>query len=607
MSDTIGIDLGTTNSAVAIWRDGKPELIPDTEGYYLTPSIVAFDPDKDEWVVGRPAKLLAQQDPRWAVKSIKRFMGRRFKGNDIQEEVAKLHVLYKVEGSNRREGGLDVVLGEYHLTPQEISARILQKLKADAETYLHQPVTEAVITVPAYFNAAQRQATHDAGRIAGLEVKQVLNEPTAAYLAFGYSQLDEERRLDKERRTVAAYDLGGGTFDISILDVGRGPFSVQATNGDTLLGGDDLDWLIVDWVIAQLDSPDQAHLADDFIAQARLWAAAEQAKIELSKAEEALVQVPGELSPNFGLHDLAVVLNRTQLEGLAETFVAKTLEPCQRALDDAGIEISEIKEVLLIGGQTRMPAIRRAVKNFFGIEPNVSVNPEKVVALGAAVQAAVLDKKTTGIALLDVVPLTLGLRTQGGLMDALIQRNTRVPIRKTKMYTTTTDDQDSVEIQVYQGERPNVADNVKLGSFILSGIEPAPAGQPEIKVTFQVDSNGILHVTGEDLYTGQARKIAITDSIKLSDDEIKAMIRHAEEHALEYATKRRRLEQQQHADQLLGRLNQLIAEKGTNLPADLIAAIQAAQIPPVSEQLESYLTTLRDLWHQLNEVGQSKE
>ncbi len=556
MADIIGIDLGTTNSGAAIWRDGAPQMIPNTEGSYLTPSVVAFDPGKEEWVVGQEARDILKQTPWNVVKSIKRFVGRRFRGKNFKEEIEKLHVLYKVEESTHRKGGIDVVLGTWHLTPQEISAKILQKIKSEAEAYLSQEVTAAVITVPAYFNATQRQATRDAGRIAGLDVKRVLNEPTAACLAFGYKKLSEERK------TVAIYDLGGGTFDISILDVGRGPFRVRATNGNTLLGGDDLDWMILTWVLDQLGKTEKEKLTEDVIAQARILAAVEQAKIALSEAGDTEIKVPGQLSPTVQLNDLALKITRAQLEHLAESFIEQTLEPCRKALQDAKLSPPEIKEVLMVGGQTRMPAIRQAVKGFFGIELNVDVNPEEVVTLGAAVQAAILAGEARGIVLSDVVPLTLGVRAQGGLMDALISRNSAIPIKKAKIYTTTTDHQDSVEIQVYQGEKPQTADNVKLGCFTLSGIEPAPAGQPEIEVIFHVDENGILHVSAKDKYTEEIQKISITDSVRLSDIEIQKMIKDAEKHGVEYVQKRRRIELCQQAEQLLNRINNLLTEKG---------------------------------------------
>ncbi len=535
MTNIIGIDLGTTNSAVAIWHNSAPQLIPDKQGYYLTPSVVAFDPEKRRWSVGREALSMAEQFPHCVITSIKRFIGRRIQREYVQKELEELHVFYEIGESSHQQRDIDVILGEKHLTPQEISARVLQKVKGDAEDYLGDEIKEAVITVPAYFNASQRQATREAALIAGLEVKRVLNEPTAAFLAFGYSKLSEERKK------VAAYDLGGGTFDISILEVGRGPFRVLSTNGNTLLGGDDLNWTIVDWILNQMGGIEKTKLSEDIIAQARLYAIAERAKKKLSDTKEVSIHMP-----QFGSDSVEynIILTRTHLNTLAENFINKTLEHCQQALYDAKLEASEIKEILMVGGQTRMPAIREAIREFFGIEPNTSVNPDEVVALGAAIQAAILsgDTDTNGIILADVVPLTLGVRTEGGMMDAIIQRNSTLPIRQTKTYSTTTDDQESVQIDVFQGENPYVKNNVKLASFKLRGIEPALKGEPEIEVTFKVDKNGILQVSGIDVNTGQVKEITITDSIRLSDDEINEMIRNADEHSAECAVQGRDIE-----------------------------------------------------------------
>lgn len=522
MATILGIDLGTTNSGVAIWRDGAPQIIPDAEGGPLTPSVVAFDPDTELWLIGHPAREFALTHPRAAVYSIKRFIGRRFGDAVIQEELQHGHILYEIEESRQRRDVIEVALCQRHLTPQEVSAKILQKLKADAEAYLGHEVSEAVITVPAYFHDSQRQATRDAGRIAGLRVRRVFNEPTAACLAFGYQGKNKERHL------VAVYDLGGGTFDISLLEVGgRRPFRVRATNGDTHLGGDDLDWLIVDWMLSQIGGAAERKAKEDPVAQARLRAAAEQAKIALSSESAALIHLPGPLSPTVDLHDLDLELTREQFNVLAQAFIDKTLAPCAKALHDARLQAADIQEVLLVGGQTRTPAIHDAVREFFGREPNVSVNPEEVVALGAAVQAAILSREATGLKLADVVPLSLGVETQGQ-MDVLIGRNTPIPITKVRSYSTAYDNQESVEINIYQGERPMAADNVKLGSFILRGIEPAPKGEPEIAVTFRVDSDSILLVTAEDVNTGNCKEITITDSIRLSDEEIRKMVREAE-------------------------------------------------------------------------------
>lgn len=523
MATILGIDLGTTNSGVAIWRDGAPQIIPDAEGRPLTPSVVAFDPDTESWLVGHPAREFALTHPLTAVYSIKRFIGRRFGDAVIQEELQHGHILYEIEESRQRRDVIEVALCQRHLTPQEVSAKILQKLKADAEAYLGHEISEAVITVPAYFHDSQRQATRDAGKIAGLRVRRVFNEPTAACLAFGYQRMAEERHL------VAVYDLGGGTFDISLLEVGgRRPFRVRATNGDTHLGGDDLDWFIVDWVLTQIGGTAGRKAKEDPVAQARLRAVAEQVKITLSSAAAARIHLPGPLSPTVDLHDLDIELTIAQFNALMQSFVDKTLAPCAKALHDARLKAADIQEVLLVGGQTRTPAIRDAVREFFGREPNVSVNPEEVVALGAAVQAAILAGDATGLKLADVVPLSLGVETQG-LMDVLIARNTPIPITEVRSYSTAYDNQESVEIKIYQGERPMAADNVKLGSFILRGIEPALKGEPEIAVTFHVDSDSILLVTAEDVNTGNRKEITITDSIRLSDEDIEKMVLEAKE------------------------------------------------------------------------------
>ncbi len=523
MTTILGIDLGTTNSAVAIWHEDTPQIIPDAEGRPLTPSVVAFEPDTEAWLVGYPAREFAITHPRASVYSIKRFIGRRFGDTVIQDELQHGHILYEIEESRQRRDVIEVALCQRHLTPQEVSAKILQKLKADAEAYLGHEVSEAVITVPAYFHDSQRQATRDAGKIAGLHVRRVFNEPTAACLAFGYQKMAEDRH------TVAVYDLGGGTFDISLLEVGgRRPFRVRATNGDTHLGGDDLDWLIVDWLLAQIGGEAGHQAAEDLVAQARLRAAAEQAKIDLSSETVARIYLPGPLSPTVDVHNLDLELSRAQFQTLAQPFVDKTLAPCAQALHDAGVSTADLKEVLLVGGQTRTPAIRDAVRNFFGREPNVSLNPEEVVALGAAVQAAILGGDATGLKLADVVPLSLGVETKGQ-MDVLIKRNTPIPITEVRSYSTVYDNQENVEIKIYQGEKPMATDNVKLGAFILRGIEPAPKGEPEIAVTFRVDSDSILLVTAEDVNTGNRKEITITDSIRLSDEEIAKMVQEAEE------------------------------------------------------------------------------
>ncbi|HMA37496.1 MAG TPA: Hsp70 family protein [Chloroflexia bacterium] len=521
MAEIVGIDLGTTKSAIAVWQNGAPQIIPDAQGRRIMPSVVARDPATGQWLVGHAARAIAENQPGAAIYAIKRLMGRRYEEETVQADLAQLE--YRVAEAGGRQVGVKVVLGDQQLTPQEISAKILQQLKATAEAYLGHPVREAVITVPAYFHDSQRQATRDAGRIAGLQVRQVLNEPTAACLAFGYQKMAEERR------TVAVYDLGGGTFDISILDVGRGkPFRVRATNGDTHLGSSDLDLLIVAWVLKRVGGGEKAQLATDLVARAHLRAAAERAKIALSEQPEALIQVPGALSPTAGIQDLAIPLSRADLEEIAQPLIARTLQPCRQALEDAKrLGPYTIQEVLLVGGPTRMPAIRQAVGAFFGVEPNASVQPEEVVALGAAVQGAILAGAASGLILADVVPLTLGVRTQGGRMEPLIHRNTPVPIAVTRSYSTATDNQEFVEVEIYQGERPLVAANQKLGSLLLQGIQPARQGEPNIEVKFDVDEDGILRVSATDTHTGNTQQTTITDAVRLSEEEIQALIQDA--------------------------------------------------------------------------------
>jgi molecular chaperone DnaK len=595
MTVILGIDLGTTNSGAAIWRDGRPQMIADSEGYTLTPSVVAVDPTQGTWVVGRQARAIAASHPRAAVYSIKRFIGRRFGDGVIQEELQHGRILYEIEESRRRRDAIRVALGERYLTPQEVSAKILQKIKADAEAYLGHEITQAVVTVPAYFHDSQRQATRDAGRIADLNVRRVLSEPTAACLAFGYKKLAESRR------PVAVYDLGGGTFDISILEIGRGPFRVRATNGDTHLGGDDLDWMIVDWILDEIGDKAKQKLSDDIVALAQLRAAAERAKIALSTEDSTRLQISGPLSPDSDIRDLDLELTQSQLKAIAEDFIAQTLAPCTQALQDARLKRSDIQQVILVGGQTRMPAIRQAVQDFFKQEPDRSVNPDEVVALGAAVQAAILAGEATGLKLADVVPLSLGVETRRQ-MNVLIPRNTPVPITVTKSYSTVYDNQESVEIKVYQGEKPMAADNVKLGAFILKGIEPALAGEPEIEVTFQVDQDSILFVTAKDLNSGNYKEITITDSIRLSEEEIAAIIQDADAHAEEYAAQRRAAELQEQAKGLSRRLGQFLEEKRPGLSDVLIAEIEKALGDVSPNDWTAHIAILRNLWQRANEL-----
>ena len=600
MTDILGIDLGTTNSAVAIWRDGEPQIIPDSDGQILTPSVVALDPANGQVVVGRRAYAIAAENPHSTIYSIKRLMGRRFEEDLVQEDLQKCRILYEVEESKRRRGGIEVTVGDKHLTPQEVSAKILQKLKADAEAFLGHKITQAVITVPAYFHDSQRQATRDAGRLAGLEVKRVLSEPTAACLAFGYQKLKEVRQK------IAVYDLGGGTFDISILEVGRGPFRVRSTNGNAHLGGDDLDQLIVESILDKIGGEKKSQLQEDLIALAQLRVAAEQAKIDLSSKEEVQVQITQPLSPTSTVGNLDLTLTRPQLQAMAEKLITQTLAPCRQALQDARLLADDIQEVLLVGGQTRMPAIRKAVQDFFGQEPNITVNPEEVVAQGAAVQAAILAGIVTGLRLADVVPLTLGMKSKGR-MDAIIPRNTPVPVVKTKIYSTAYENQESVELEIYQGERSLVGDNFKLGGFILGGIEPAPAGEPEIEVTFRVDPDGILHVSATDLRTSNCKEITITDSMRLTEAEIEAMLREAEECAPQDAAMRQQAEMEEQTEQLVKRLKRLLAEKKGMLPEELVSNISEALEVTSPADWQEHVILLKNLWQQGSDVLSSWE
>jgi molecular chaperone DnaK len=567
--EIVGIDLGTTKSVIARWRDGAPRIIADPQGRSITPSVVALDPATGQLVAGWHAQSVGAVNPERAISSIKRFMGRRFTDDVVQTAIDKLRVFYTVDEA-QRNGGIEVSVGALRLTPQQVSARILQELKDNAEAELGHAPTRAVVTVPAYFHDSQRQATRNAGRIAGLDVTRVLNEPTAACLAYGYNRLADQRRL------VAVYDLGGGTFDISILEVGRGPFRVRATNGDTHLGGDDLDWMLVEWALGEISTRFNEQLAADVHALAHLRAAAKEAKADLSTQQTTRMKVPGRLSPSSDIQDLDLELTRERLDAIAASFVQSTLGPCRGALEDAGVKVSDIKEVLLVGGQTRMPAIRYAVAEFFGREPDTSLHPEQVVALGAAVQAAIISGDATGLKLADVVPLSLGVRTDEGLMYSLVPRNTQVPFRKVAPFSTTSDNQEAVEIRIYQGERPKAVENTRLGEFMLHGIKPARAGEPEIEVTFHVDADGILHVSAEDVETGNFKELTVTNSLRLSEDEIVGMVRDAEAHAAEYEEGRRRLALEGQATRLRSQLTTMLAERRASLTDELADAIRAS-------------------------------
>jgi molecular chaperone DnaK len=551
MSKIIGIDLGTTNSVVAIMEGGKPTVITNAEGSRLTPSVVAVT-DKGERLVGQVAKRQAITNPTNTVYSIKRFMGRKFA--EVQSEVKM--VPYHVEAADN--GDVRVKIQDKSYSPPEISALILRRLKEAAEAHLGQPVTRAVITVPAYFNDAQRQATKDAGQIAGLTVERIVNEPTAAALAYG---------LDKKKdETIAVFDFGGGTFDISILEVGDGVVEVKSTNGDTHLGGDDIDHILMDWLVAEFKKDQGIDLSKDKMALQRLKEAAEKAKCELSTVTETEINLPFITADAGGPKHLQSKLNRARFEQLTEPILKRTLTPCERALQDAGISPSEIDEVVLVGGSTRIPRIQEMVKSFFGREPHKGVNPDEVVAVGAAVQAGVLAGDVKDLLLLDLTPLTLGIETLGGVMTRLIARNTTIPTRKAEIFSTAADGQTTVEVHVLQGERDMARDNKTLGRFHLDGIAPAPRGVPQIEVAFDIDANGIVHVSAKDLGTGREQKITITASSGLNKDEVERMVREAEAHAAEDRKQRGDVETRNRADQLVYQTEKDLAENGSKVP-----------------------------------------
>ena len=535
MGKVLGIDLGTTNSAMAVMEGGEPTVIPNAEGARTTPSIVAVT-KSGERLVGQVAKRQAVTNPDNTIYSVKRFMGRRFDDPEVQRDT-KLVPYGVVKGAN---GDAAVRLGDKDVSPQEVSAMILQKLKADAEAYLGETITEAVITVPAYFNDAQRQATKDAGKIAGLEVLRIINEPTAASLAYGLDKKGDE--------VIAVYDLGGGTFDISILELGEGTFQVLSTNGDTHLGGDDFDQRIIDWLIDEFKKAEGIDLKNDRQALQRLKAEAEKAKIELSSTQSTDINLPFITADASGPKHLNISLTRAKLEQLVGDLLEATLEPVKKALADAGKSAKDVDEVVLVGGQTRMPSVQKLVGDFFGKEAHKGVNPDEVVAVGAAIQAGVLKGEVKDVLLLDVTPLTLGIETLGGVMTPIITRNTTIPTSKSQVFSTAADNQPSVEIVVLQGERPMATDNKLLGRFILDGILPAPRGLPQIEVTFDIDANGIVNVSAKDKGTGREQKITIQSSGGLSKDEIERMQQEAELHAEEDRKKRDAIELKNMAD-----------------------------------------------------------
>jgi molecular chaperone DnaK len=552
VAKTIGIDLGTTNSCVAVMEGGEAKVIPNEEGSRTTPSVVAFT-KTGEILVGQVAKRQAITNPENTIYSIKRFMGRRY--NEITEELKM--VPYKVEAEG--DHVVVVALGKKY-TPQQVSAMILQKLKKAAEDYLGEKVTDAVITVPAYFNDAQRQATKDAGKIAGLDVKRIINEPTAASLAYG---------LDKKKNeTIAVYDFGGGTFDISILEVGEGVIEVKATNGDTHLGGDNIDQRIVDWLIDEFRKDEGLDLRakGNEMALQRLRDAAERAKIELSSTMETEINLPFITADASGPKHLVKKLTRAKLESMVEDLIQRSVPPSKQCMKDAGVDASKIDEVVLVGGQTRMPRIQRLVKELFGKEGNKSVNPDEVVAVGAAIQGGVLQGDVKDLLLLDVTPLTLSIETQGGVATPMIQRNTTIPSRKTETFSTAADNQSSVEVHVLQGERPMASQNRTLGKFQLTGIPPAPRGVPQIEVTFDIDANGILNVTAKDMATGRDQKITITSSSGLSKEDVNRMAKEAEAHAAEDRARREEIESKNQLDTLVYSVEKTLREQGDKIP-----------------------------------------
>ncbi len=563
MAKAIGIDLGTTNSVVAVVQAGEPVVIPNQEGNRTTPSVVAFT-EKGERLVGQVAKRQAITNPENTVFSIKRLMGRRY--NSAQVEHAKKHLPFKIVEAPNGDAHVEIRGKKY--SPPEISAMILQKLKAAAEDYLGEKVTDAVVTVPAYFDDSQRQATKDAGKIAGLNVLRIINEPTAASMAYGMEKKKEEE--------VAVFDLGGGTFDISILEIGEGVIEVKSTNGDTYLGGDDFDHKIIEWMVEEFKKEQGIDLSKDKMALQRLKEAAERAKIELSTAQETEINLPFVTADAAGPKHLLMKLSRSKFEQLVDEVIKRTAGPCEVALKDANLKTGDIEEVLLVGGQTRMPKVIETVKSFFGKEPNKSVNPDEVVAVGAAIQAAVLKGEVKEVLLLDVTPLSLGIETLGGIFTKIIEKNTTIPTKKSQIFSTATDNQPAVTIKVGQGERDMFSDNKLLGLFELVGIPPAPRGIPQIEVGFDIDANGILHVSAKDLGTGKEQSIRITASSGLSGEEIKKMEKDAESHAEEDKRKRHLAEARNEADTLIYSVEKSLKDYGDKLTDEEKKAIEEA-------------------------------
>jgi molecular chaperone DnaK len=595
MGKVIGIDLGTTNSCVAVMSGGDPVVIANAEGARTTPSVVAIT-DKGERLVGQIAKRQAITNPENTIFSVKRLMGRKFRSKEVQEALKRLP--YKVVEADN--GDAHVELRGKRYSPPEISAMILQKMRQTAEDYLGEKVTEAVITVPAYFDDSQRQATKDAGQIAGLNVLRIINEPTAASLSYGLDKKKDER--------ISVYDLGGGTFDVSVLEIGEGVFEVKSTNGDTYLGGDDFDLRVMDWLVDEFKKDQGIDLRKDRMALQRLKESAERAKIELSSSQETEINLPFITADASGPKHMVIKLTRSRLEQLVDDLIQKTVEPCRKALGDAGVSSRDINEVVLVGGMTRMPKVIQVVKDFFGKEPHRGVNPDEVVAIGAAIQGGVLKGDVKDVLLLDVTPLSLGIETLGGVFTKLIERNTTVPTKKSQVFSTAADNQTAVTIRVFQGEREMANDNKLLGQFDLVGIPPAPRGMPQIEVTFDIDANGIVHVSAKDLATQKEQSIKITASSGLSKDEVEKLVRDAQAHTEDDKKRRKAAEAKNQADNLLYQTEKNLKEHGDKISAEdktkieeAVTALRKAMEGNDPDAIESATQTLTTASHKLAE------